>query len=210
VRTDPDAHRHKGISLVLVPADADGLEIRPVKQINRKNEFAEVFFNDVIVPLDRVVGPLNGGWQVAMSVLAFERGAEMAFGRLGEAQPGFEATLRALRGRSELDQAAFAAEAGRLQAGYFAFQVNAMRLLAGQLEGGSPNELASVSRLQAAETFRHATTEQLAMLGPDVLASHDAGWHHFEDYLSSRSATIAAGTSEIQRNIIARRILGMG
>jgi alkylation response protein AidB-like acyl-CoA dehydrogenase len=210
IRTDPDAPRHDGISLVLIPAGAEGVEIRPVRQINRKSEFGEVFLNDVVLPLDHIVGPVNGGWRVAMSVLAYERGAEQAFARLGEAQPTFETTLRMLRERPELEQAMVAADVGRLQAGYFAIQINAMRLLGSQLEGGDPDELASLSRLQSAEAWRRTTVEQLQLVAPRIMDRHEEAWPFMEDYLTSRSATIAAGSSEIQRNIIARRVLGMG
>jgi alkylation response protein AidB-like acyl-CoA dehydrogenase len=210
IRTDPDAPRHDGISLVLIPADAEGVEIRPVRQINRKSEFGEVFLNGVELPLDHIVGPVNGGWQVAMSVLAYERGAEQAFARLGDVQPTFETTLRMLRERPELEQVMVAADVGRLQAGYFAIQINAMRLLGSQLEGGNPDELASLSRLQSAEAWRRTTVEQLQLVAPRILDRHDEAWPLMEDYLTARSATIAAGSSEIQRNIIARRVLGMG
>lgn len=209
VRTDPDAPKHEGISLVFVPTDAPGLEIRSVRQINRKHEFAEAFFDDVVVPLDNVIGPLNGGWQVAMSILAYERGAEMAFARLGEARPGLAKTLRVLADAPPLEQATSAVEIGRIQTEYFAFQINAMRLLATQLQGGNPSEIASVSRLQSSEGWRAGTVSQLALSGPSLLADADEGWHLYEDYLTSRAATIAAGTSEIQRTIISRRILGM-
>jgi alkylation response protein AidB-like acyl-CoA dehydrogenase len=210
IRTDPDAPRHNGISLVLIPADAPGVDIRPVRQINRKSEFGEVFLNDVVLPLDHIVGPVNDGWRVAMSVLAYERGAEQAFARLGDAQPTFESTLRMLRERPELEQIMVAADVGRLQAGYFAIQINAMRLLGSQLDGGDPDELASLSRLQSAEAWRRTTVEQLQLVAPQILDRHEDAWPFMEDYLTSRSGTIAAGSSEIQRNIIARRVLRMG
>lgn len=201
VRTSTEDRKQRGITFVLVPTDLAGVRIEKIHQINRKTEFAEVFFEDARVPLDHVIGPIGDGWRIAKSLLQFERGAEMVFGRAAEYRPGLRRMITDLEGK---DRARPAGAIGRLQASYFGSEVNALRLLGGQVRGEQPGDLSAVVKLQQTEAWRRGTVENLRCLGVDAL---DAGWGHFEAYLNSRSATIASGTSEIQREIIARRVL---
>lgn len=201
VRTSVEERKQQGISFVLVPTDLPGVRIEKIHQINRKTEFAEVFFEDARIPLDQVVGALGDGWRIAKSLLQFERGAEMAFGRAAEYRPGLRRLIADLQGRED---PRIAGSLGRLQARYFASEVNALRLLGGQVRGEEPGHQSAVVKLQQTESWRAGTVEQLRLLGPSAL---QGDWSHFERYLNSRSSTIASGTSEVQREIIARRVL---
>lgn len=203
VRTSVEERKQQGISFVLVPTDLGGVRIEKIHQINRKTEFAEVFFEDARIPMDHVVGELGDGWRIAKSLLQFERGAEMAFGRAAEYRPGLRHVIEDLVGSED---PRIAGSLARLQSRYFASEVNALRLLGGQARGEEPGDLSAVVKLQQSEAWRSGTVEQLRLLGPIALRS---GWSHFERYFNSRSSTIASGTSEVQREIIARRVLGL-
>lgn len=202
--------KHDGISFFLLPVESPGITIRPIRQINGASEFSEMFFDDVAVPPENLVGELGKGWHVAMSLLGYERGVEQALGKSAATRRAFERLLGALAEFPAERQAEAAAAVGGMQAEILAVYANAVRLLSQQLEGDSPTEMASVLKLQSSETWRSSAHQQLVLHPPgthdDVLRDESA----IGDYLQSRSATIAAGTSEIQRNIIAKRVLGMG
>ncbi|MGE3618955.1 MAG: acyl-CoA dehydrogenase family protein [Acidimicrobiia bacterium] len=207
VRTGRGETKHEGVSVLLVDLRSPGIEIRPIRQINGQSDFAQVFFDDVRVPAENLVGPLDEGWRVVRSLLAHERGAEQAFSRFVEARAGFEELL-ALLGpddRSDADAEAV----GRMQGDLFAAQVNAMRLLSTQLAGGNPDELSSVLKLQHSEAWRRASAAKLQVLGSRHLADGSRGHSSVLDYLMARAVTIAGGTSEVQREVIAKRLLGM-
>lgn len=207
VRTDPDAHKHEGISILLVPMDTPGIDIRPIKQITGSGTFNEVFFDDVRVPRKNLVGELNQGWRMAVSILAHERGFEMAFGLLASVNARLDALARDLGGGAPDRVVASATEVGRLQARYLATQIGAVRLLAGEEEAAEPNELTSIVRMQVAELWAATTTASMLLAGPEALVVGADSGAYTGDWLSARGATIAGGTSEIQRNIIARRVL---
>jgi alkylation response protein AidB-like acyl-CoA dehydrogenase len=206
VRTSTEERRQQGISFVLIPTDTPGVRIEKIHQINRKTEFSECFFEDARVPLDNVVGPLGQGWTIAKSLLQYERGAEMAFGRSAEIREAVRSLLVHLGAAARLDDPAVLQTLGRLQADYLAAELNALRLLGGQVAGKEPGHLSAVVKLQQSEDWRSGTMEHLRLLGP---AAFDTGWEHFVRYLNSRSATIASGSSEVQREIIAHRVLGL-
>lgn len=205
VRTSVEDMRQRGISFVLVHTDAPGLRIEKIHQINRHADFSECFFTDVRVPLTNVVGPLGEGWTIAKSLLQYERGAEMAFGRSAVIREAVRSLLVDLRVAGR-DDGVVCQTLGRLQAEYLGGELNALRLLGGQVAGEQPGHLSAVVKLQQSEDWRRGTMEHLKLLGPSAFES---GWEHFGRYLNSRSATIASGSSEVQREIIARRVLGL-
>ncbi|MEX0665994.1 MAG: acyl-CoA dehydrogenase family protein [Acidimicrobiia bacterium] len=204
-RTGPVDARHRGITAFFVDMDTPGVSVAPLEMINGQHEFAEVFFDNVAVPADRMLGDLHGGWAVAMSILPYERSScfwqRIAYlyrrlEKLVEVAPDDDRAaevignafvqLHALRARSRVTQ---------------------HRLADGQALGAET----SIDKVLVA-TAEHATYDAARRLLPGVVEMDDsatgAAWR--SEYLYSRAATIYGGTAEVQRNIIARRLLDLG
>ena len=207
VRTDPDARPHKGISALLVPMDSPGITRRPITQITGEGGFAQVFFDDVRVPRSALLGPLHEGWTVTMTTLSFERvGVIMMASRLEQTILDVVAELagRELDPGVRLELADRFAEARLLG-------LLGQRALGRIAEGGAPGAEHSVIKHAWSLAMQSVGTSHLAALGLDgiggiggtPLTSAQAA------YLRSRAATIAGGTTEIMRNILAERVLGM-
>jgi len=204
VRTDPDARPHKGISALLVPMDSPGITRRPITQITGEGGFAQVFFDDVRVPRSALLGPLHEGWAVTMTTLSFERvGVIMMASRLEQTilDVVAELTGRELDPAIRLDLADRFAEARLLG-------LLGQRALGRIAEGGAPGAEHSVIKHAWSLASQSVGASHLAALGLDgisgtPLTSPQAA------YLRSRAATIAGGTTEIMRNILAERVLGM-
>jgi alkylation response protein AidB-like acyl-CoA dehydrogenase len=204
VRTNPDARPHKGISALLVPMDSPGITRRPITQITGEGGFAQVFFDDVRVPGSALLGPLHEGWTVTMTTLSFERvGVIMMAGRLEQTILDVVAELagRELDPGVRLDLADRFAEARLLG-------LLGQRALGRIAEGGAPGAEHSVIKHAWSLAMQSVGASHLAALGLDgisgtPLTSAQAA------YLRSRAATIAGGTTEIMRNILAERVLGM-
>jgi alkylation response protein AidB-like acyl-CoA dehydrogenase len=206
VRTDPQAAKHRGISVLLIPTDTEGVTRRPFGSIVSPDDldFNEVFFTDARVPKENLVGQLNQGWTVAHGSLGHER------------------TMLWLNYAERLDDLIRDAPSDHEWYATLLMDVQALRLLGyRQLSGGrDPAEL-SVLKLLGSEAVQAAALNALEERGPEALVhpartgpyrhmNNDAfstSW--FERYVRSFSGTIAGGTSEIQRNIIAERILGL-
>ncbi|MFF3570968.1 acyl-CoA dehydrogenase family protein [Nocardia jiangxiensis] len=204
VRTDPQAPPHKGISALLVPMDTPGITRRPITQITGEGGFAEVFFDDVRVPRSALLGPLHEGWKVTMTTLGFERaGVIMMAGRLEQTVLDLVNTLAGhdlpAHARAELtDRLSEARAVGLL----------GKRALGRIAAGGAPGAEHSVIKLVWSTTMQAIGDTHLRVLGPAAITSA-TGAAAQHDYLMSRSATIAGGTTEIMRNILAERVLGM-
>ena len=204
VRTDPDAPPHKGISALLVPMDSPGITRRPITQITGEGGFAQVFFDDVRVPRSALLGPLHQGWTVTMTTLSFERvGVIMMAGRLEQTILDVVAELagRELDPGVRLDLTDRFTEARLLG-------LLGQRALGRIAEGGAPGAEHSVIKHAWSLAMQSVGASHLAALGLDgisgtPLTSAQAA------YLRSRAATIAGGTTEIMRNILAERVLGM-
>jgi alkylation response protein AidB-like acyl-CoA dehydrogenase len=214
VRTDPDAPKHKGISVLLIPTDSPGLARRPFASVAGRDDldFNEVFFTDVRVPVENLVGPLNEGWRVANGSLGHERNMLwMGYAdQLQEMTADFEPF-----GALERDRYA------TLVMDYEALRLLGSVTLARAARGEDDVAGQSVLKLLGSEAVQTATEQVLgasrvdglvhpALTGPYAplnLDAHYGSW--FDRYLRSFAATIAGGTSEIQRNIIAQRILGL-
>ncbi len=205
VRTSNEPKKQGGITFVLVPTQLEGVRIVPIRQINGRKEFAETFFDGARVPLGNVIGPIGEGWRIAKALLDFERGAEFSLGRAATIRAATRSLINNLALKGATQQSA-ALEIGRMQSQFVGAEINTLRLLGAQMQGGEPGALSAVVKLQQSEDWRRGTAEHLRLLGPQaLLGSGD----HFERYWSSRSNTIASGTSEIQRNIVAQRVLGL-
>ncbi len=190
-RTDPDAPKHEGISFFLCPMDLPGIEVRPLRQMTGGAEFDEVFLTDVALPADHVLGPLHGGWGVGMGVLTNERG------HIGTAVISLERRLEqftALASERQLDPVGRQAVA-RLLATGTAYRSLAQR--AGGGLGGSLLKLGITEMMFDVAILRAATPSALVD-GPESAT-----------LLAAPGGRIAGGTSQVQRNIIGERILGL-
>jgi alkylation response protein AidB-like acyl-CoA dehydrogenase len=208
-RSDPESTRHAGLTYLIVDMHSPGVEVRPLQQITGESEFNEIFFTGARVPAENVLGDVGGGWQVAMTTLLHERGT------LGFAlQAALEVQVRKLvalardRGADQLQRDRIAHEWSEMQALRF---TNA-RALSQLVKTGLPGPEGSISKLVWSEANQRVTKLALELLGPDAALSADNApyggyWQHQQ--LRSRGNTIEAGTSEILRNIVAERVLGL-
>jgi alkylation response protein AidB-like acyl-CoA dehydrogenase len=216
VRTDPDAPKHKGISWLVVPMDSPGIEIRPIHTLLGTSEFSEVFYDDVRVPLANRVGAENDGWRVAMTTLGFERGTAFV-GELLEARrlAGLVAAAAREVRRSTgtaWDDAVIRREAGRLLAEFDALWALTKWNVTEAGQTGVPGPGGSVLKLRLCEAAQDLATLAMRVLDRAGTALGDivpGGGHIVFERLRSLGLTIGGGTSQIQRNLIADRVLGL-
>ncbi|HTN79128.1 MAG TPA: acyl-CoA dehydrogenase family protein [Acidimicrobiales bacterium] len=223
-RTDPEASKHKGITFLLVDMRQPGVEVRPIKMITGDSEFNEVFFTDARCPKENVLGGINNGWAVAMTLLGYERGEAAA--------------TMPMRFRSELDRlVSLARERGldkdpiirqRLAWCYSKVEImrwNGLRVLTRFLAGQHPGPDASISKLYWSEYHKLITELSVDILGADALVpigrppasafqtddpgapNSSSSW--VQTFLAARAGTIYAGTSQVQRNILGEMVLGL-
>jgi alkylation response protein AidB-like acyl-CoA dehydrogenase len=205
VRTDPDAPKHAGITTVIVDMNAAEVEVRPLRQITGSSEFNEVFFNDLFVPDEDVVGAPNSGWTVARATLGNER---VSIGGSGSFYEGLESKL------VQLAQASDRLAGARIRVGNFLADDHALRLLnlrraARSVEGAGPGPEGNVTKLKLAEHMIEGGAIAAALLGPEVALLDGPGAVVGRMMMGARGMAIAGGTSEVTRNQIAERILGM-
>ncbi|MGH7895724.1 MAG: acyl-CoA dehydrogenase family protein [Candidatus Binatia bacterium] len=218
VRTDPDAPKHKGITFLLVDMRSPGVTVRPLTQINGDPDFNEVFFEDVRVPRENVVGELNKGWDIAITCLMHER-QTLTFSRQLQSKIALAEMLETARRRERLGTPATRDPLVRQALTRAYIDAETMRFLAYRnltkvLRGGVPGPEGSIEKLFWSEMYQRQLDVACELLGPhSQLLRHskhavDEGrWPHL--LLYSKGRTIAAGTSEVQRNIIAERVLGL-
>jgi alkylation response protein AidB-like acyl-CoA dehydrogenase len=200
-RTDPDAPRHKGISLLIVDVESPGVEMRPMEQITGHAEFCELFLDDVVVPKERLLGAPGQGWEIAMHVVAHERGTA--------ALPR-QVTLRTWLDRLVADASTVLADdaaQATLADAMIEIEVlrhHATRTMSAFLNGGSVGPESSGVKLLMARA-----EQRLGVAALDVLGEANMGefWH--ERYLYSRAASVYGGAQQIQRGIIADRVLSL-
>ncbi|OBJ56500.1 acyl-CoA dehydrogenase [Mycobacterium sp. 1423905.2] len=206
VRTDPEAPKHAGITTVIIDMKSPGVEVRPLRQITGGSEFNEVFFNDVFVPDEDVVGAPNSGWTVARATLGNER---VTIGGSGGYYEGMAAKL------VQLVQHRGDAQAGsKIRVGAFLANDHSLRLLnlrraARSVEGAGPGPEGNVTKLKVAEHMIEGAAISAALMGPDIALSDGPGAVVGRMVMGARGMAIAGGTSEVTRNQIAERILGM-
>ena len=207
VRTDPDAPKHAGITTVIVDMKAPEVEVRPLRQITGGSEFNEVFFNDLFVPDEDVVGAPNSGWTVARATLGNER---VSIGGSGSFYEGLAAKL------VQLAAAATGSVGGRANPGRRTSSptITRLRLLnlrraARSVEGAGPGPEGNVTKLKLAEHMIEGAAISAALLGPEVALLDGPGAVAGRMIMGARGMAIAGGTSEVTRNQIAERILGM-
>jgi len=211
VRTDPDAPKHKGISWLILEMDRPGVEVRPMKTIDGESHFCEVFLDGVRVPVENRVGAENDGWRVTNVTLRFERGTAFAQHIINlRAQLRRLVALATRRSRT-LDDGLWR-RFGRLDARVEGLWRMTQRCITEAERSGLPSPLGSEVKLGYSELGQDIARLGMDLLGERVIASdgpesEEARVVH--DYLWSFQYTIAAGTSQIQRNLIAERLLGM-
>jgi alkylation response protein AidB-like acyl-CoA dehydrogenase len=202
VRTDRDAPKHKGISCLIVDMRLPGIQVRPLVTLNGDTDFAEIFFHDVRVPADALLGPLNAGWQVATTTLSHERaGAARLY---AEMQVRLEELVGDIAAAQAADDPVTLRRLGEIALRIKYLEVLCQRSISATLHGGDAFGSASL-----AKTVWGEIGQDLAALAYDVLGNHgsNASWANYR--LTSRSLTIAGGTSQINKNITAHRVLGL-
>jgi len=206
-RTDPDLPKHAGITYFLVDMRSPGIEVRPLREITGDALFNEVFLTDVFVPGDCVVGEVNGGWRLARTTLANERvsmSSGMTFGW------GIEAILGWLSGRPHLaDDMVTLDRLGALLAEAQSVALLGQRTTLRSVSGVEPGPEASVRKLLGAEHEQRVQELGLVLLGPEGATTEGDAAIWSRGFLSTRCLTIAGGTSEVQRNVIGERLLGL-
>ncbi|MFC8951209.1 acyl-CoA dehydrogenase family protein [Streptomyces sp. NPDC057101] len=207
VRTDPGATpRHRGITWLAMPMDAPGVTVRPLRTLAGSTEFAEVFLDEVRVPVENRVGAENDGWRITLVTLSFERGTAFV-GEVVACRRLLGELARTARENGTWDDAVLRRRLGRLSAEFQAlWRLVQANVSEAQATGGVPGTGGSVFKLHYSHARQELYEAAAAVLGPDAL-DLDRDWTL--DRLSSLSYTIAAGTSQIQRNIVAERILGL-
>ncbi len=224
-RTAPESPKHQGITFLLVPMDQPGVEVRPIVNIAGHTHFNEVFLTDARCPKENVVGEVNGGWMVANTLLGFERGAGTTVVGLRHREE-LNRLIELARERGKLDDPHVRQKLAWCHSKVEIMRYTGMRVLSGFLAGNAPGPESSLGKLNWSEYHKEVTELALDILGADAMI-HDAdptqgsglgpaaagtpntatAW--INTALVARSGTIYAGTSQVQRNIIGERILGL-
>ena len=217
VRTDPDAPKHRGITWLILPMDLPGIEIRPLRTIAGSTEFSEVFLDEVRVPVSHRVGAENDGWRIAMVTFSFERGtafvSEMIQSQVLLADLAALARKLPYGAGSAWDDAGVRREFGRLTADLDALNALTKRNISQAARDGVPGVGGSVFKLYYSEVRQRMGDLSMRILDRLALSLDDldglATAQHVDGRLHALSLMIAAGTSQIQRNIVGERILGL-
>jgi alkylation response protein AidB-like acyl-CoA dehydrogenase len=214
VRTDPDAKKHHGISYMVIDMESEGIEIRPLHQITDEAEFNEVFLEEVFVPDDQIIGELHQGWMVANTTLAHERGTNFPFKEQVVHEVYLDELARLADERGCLSDPLVADAIADAFVQLRLLRLQNWRTLSALGRGEEPGPESSVVKLTWSEMTQQLSALALTVLGdeaplwPTPSGESAAGtWQR--QWLWSKSASIAGGTSEIQRTIIGERILGL-
>ncbi len=209
VRTDPDAPKHDGISFMLLPMDQPGVEVKPIRLISGESPFNEVFFTDAIASKEDLVGERNKGWTVGKRLLQHERSGMQALvrGSAGEAETGLLDAARAALGEHDgkLADAARRNQVVTYEMNRHAFRL-AQRRAVEESDGGTPGPLTSIFKIYGSELQQQYYELMTSMRG---FEGFKAGREVTKQWLFYRAASIYSGSNEIQRNIIAKRVLGL-
>jgi alkylation response protein AidB-like acyl-CoA dehydrogenase len=204
VRTDPSATKHAGLTLLVVDMHSAGIEIRPIEQIDGTSEFCEVFFDRVRVPLENVLGQVNRGWQVAMSTLAVERGPAVLDMRLESIHLTDRLVAEAKR-LGLLEDGAILEQLARVRAQAAANRAMAYYQVSTAKEGAEPGPETTGIR-----TFHVELEQRIAQLAIDMTARSSVRSSEWTDlWLRQFQSRIGGGTTDIQKNIIGERVLGL-
>ena len=217
-RTDPAAPKHKGISYFIVDMKSPGITIKPLRQITGESHFNEVFMDDLRVPRENLIGKMNDGWHVANTTLANERGtgALALLIRFGTQYLEVVELARNTKrnGRRAVDEPIVRQRLAELYIDLQRLKYNVYRGFSAIIKGGTPGPEGSIQKLVWSELSQRMQEFALDLQGPAAQLTFRephamVGGYHQRMFLRSRADTIYAGTSEIQRNIIAQRVLGL-
>jgi alkylation response protein AidB-like acyl-CoA dehydrogenase len=214
VRTDPAAPAHRGISYLLVPMDQPGVTVRPLQQMTGTAEFNEMFFDDARTERDNVLGEVDDGWKVAMATLGFERGTAFLSQQLGF-QRELAELIDVARVHGATDDAVIRQRLADAWIGVQIMKYNGLRMLSTLVRRGVIGPEASIGKLYWSTWHRRLGELAMDVLGPDSqilpgVAGDPYGLDELQRiFMFSRSETIYAGASEIQKNILGERVLGL-
>jgi alkylation response protein AidB-like acyl-CoA dehydrogenase len=214
VRTDPDAPKHRGLTFVLLDMKTPGITIRPLVEMTGVAWFNEVFFENVVIPRDLVVGDLNRGWEIAITTLSHERGSVVPYQRLRRHLEGVTALARRLSNAGPPADPLVRQRLAQLEMDVEVLRLSVYRNITQVMRSGRPGPEGSMLKLLWSELEQRIMETASWLSGPyaqldeHAPEAYDQGrWQY--GTLWSRAATIYAGTSEIQRNIISQRVLGL-
>lgn len=218
VRTDFEAPKHKGLSYLIVDMKSQGVSTKPLVQLTGEAEFAEMFFEDVRVPVQNLVGGLNKGWMVAITTLMHERGS-LAFNIVVSFEQRLQGLLELLKsttrnGNPILSDPNVRERFAKLYTDVKTFKLNTLRQVSSYKQGQIPGPEGSLLKMQWSELNQRLSELAFEVEGPYSGLGMEADEAPFEgrwqyEYLRARGNTIEAGTSEVQRNIVAERVLGL-
>jgi alkylation response protein AidB-like acyl-CoA dehydrogenase len=212
VRTSQESKKHQGITMLLIDMHSEGVDARPLKQMTGNEEFGEVFLTDVRVPADRVLGPVGGGWNVAMLLLSFERGSS-AMGQYVHFRGELDAVIAAAKANGKASDPIIRQRIAHIAAELELLKLHSLHILTQVEQGRELGFEASITKLQWSETHQdlgELYMDVLGYAGQEVpgLPTQDLDPLQ-EMFLWSRSETIWGGSSQVQRNIVAERVLGL-
>ena len=204
-RTDQDAPKHKGITYFICDMDQPGVEVRPLRQITGEAEFNEIFLEEAEIPEENVVGQVGGGWGVAITTLMFERAGLGAAAVMG-LKRSMEDLLEVIRERGLDGDPVIRQKIAELQIGIEAMRLGALRALTATMKTGIPGPEGSLSKWEWADYNQALTELANEVLGPEGMRA-GSDWSY--RFLRSRANSIEGGTTEVLKNIIAERVLGL-
>ena len=209
-RTDPDAPKHRGVSFLLVRLDQPGIDIRPIVDIGGGRHFCEVFFDGARTAADLIVGVPGDGWKLAMATLGFERGTAF-IGQLKRYAMEFSRVVSIARDRQLLDDPVIRQRVANLHIGLELMRFGLFRTVTSLVNGNQPGPEASIGKLQWSQWHQDLGVLAMDLLGPEGTIEHEPGTLHDmqHGFLFARAHSIYAGSSQIQRNIIGERVLGL-
>jgi alkylation response protein AidB-like acyl-CoA dehydrogenase len=217
-RTNPDEKRAKGVSCLLVDMKSPGVTVRPLRQMTGEAEFNEIFFENVRVPRQNLLGELNGGWPVTVAALQNERGILYVVEMRIQLQQARDQLLALAREHGAGNDPVLRQSVAELDVQTEVFRMTCQRILDKLLRMGMPGPEASIIKLHWTDITQAMPTLGMKILGPQALLYDtpepragrvDPGQWLQRSYLASRAASIASGTSEIMRGIIAMQVLGL-
>jgi alkylation response protein AidB-like acyl-CoA dehydrogenase len=210
VRTDPDVPKHKGISMLLVPLDQPGIDIRPIVEMTGGTHFCEVFFDGAATDADLIVGAPGDGWKASMATLSFERGTAFLAQQARFAND-FASLVEIAKANGAIEDPLIRQRIADVYVGLELMRYSGYRTITGILDTGQPGPEASVGKLQWTKWHQEIGELFESILGSAALLVHheDPAGHLEHGFLFSRAETIYAGATEIQKNIVSERVLGL-